>query len=382
MKKIFLVIVLCLLVAMNISPYFAYADTADDLNNTINNQLGNIDFSDTQSIADGTFVGDVVAKIKQILNGEFDDAKDFLAFILSAFFSEFKTLLPQLITILVIAIVISLLSKHAAFASKGTGNVVYLAGFATIISLSISVLFAAYKSVYSVIAQISQITDICMPIMITLMIANGNVVSAKVYQPMVAMLSGTIIKIIDIVILPLCAFSLIFSIISSLSDNIKIGKISKFFTSSCGWLLGVVFMVFSAFMSVQGITAATADGISIRAAKFATKSYIPLLGGYLSDGFDLIMAGTTLIKNSFGIVTLLITFSTVLVPILTILTLNIGFHFISAVAEPVCDSKYVSFFGKLSKNLTFLALILIAVGFMFLIMVMLSIYTANGIGGV
>ena len=45
------------------------------------------------------------------------------------------------------------------------------------------------------------------------------------------------------------------------------------------------------------------DGISIRATKFAIKSYIPIIGGYLSDGLDFIVL-SSILRKDYRVVTL------------------------------------------------------------------------------
>jgi hypothetical protein len=55
-------------------------------------------------------------------------------------------------------------------------------------------------------------------------------------------------------------------------------------------------------MTVQGITSASIDGISIRATKYAISNSIPIVGGFLRDGFDIVIAGSVLIKNAVGII--------------------------------------------------------------------------------
>ncbi len=378
-RKLIVFLSLCLCLILLTFPSCAFADTESDLNDKIDEGLGNIDFGGVEEIADDA-IGGVVAKIKEILDGNFDGAESFLAFLGDVLFSDVKTLLPTLATVLVICILCGLIQKNkGSFISEGTDNVIYFVGFAVILVSVITSLFGIYKSVSGLLGRISALTDACMPIMLTLMIANGGNVTASVYQPGVAMLSGTVINIVSNVILPLTAFGLVFTVISNLSDNVRVTKMSAFFNSCSSWLLGIIFMVFSAFMSVQGITAASIDGVSVRAAKFATKNYIPFLGGYLSDGFDLIVASTSLIKNAFGLVSLLLLLAALLSPLINIIAYNLGLQLVAAVAEPLADKKYISFLSAVSKNLTFLAVLVIAVAFMFFIMVMLAVYTANGV---
>src|SRR5699024_3736126 len=125
----------------------------------------------------------------------------------------------------------------------------------------------------------------------------GGTVSVSVYQPAMALLTGTIINLFTMVLLPIFIFSTVFSVVSNLSNTIKLDKFTNFFNSLYKWLSGLIFTIFTAFLSVQGITAGSVDGISIRTAKYAIRSYIPILGSYLSDGMSIILASSNLIKN-------------------------------------------------------------------------------------
>ena len=48
--------------------------------------------------------------------------------------------------------------------------------------------------------------------------------------------------------------------------------------------------------------------------KYTIKSYIPIMGGYLSEGMDLILASSLLIKNSLGLVGVMLLITTILSP--------------------------------------------------------------------
>ncbi|MDE5991141.1 MAG: stage III sporulation protein AE, partial [Clostridia bacterium] len=143
------------------------------------------------------------------------------------------------------------------------------------------------------------------------------------------------------------------------------------------YILGGVFSLFIAFLTFQGLTGGVIDSISIKTAKFALQSYIPILGGYLSDGFDLMLASLVLIKNSLGIVSLLMILSVIALPTIKIAVLSLGLKLASGIIEPICDNKFGKMLHGISTNLTLLIVSLVGVGFMFLLTVMLVIYTFN-----
>ena len=141
--------------------------------------------------------------------------------------------------------------------------------------------------------------------------------------------------------------------------------------------MGITITVFGLFMTIQGITSATFDGISIRATKYAISNSIPIVGGLLKDGFDLIVAGNVLIKNTVGIVILVGMLFTVLAPIVQILCVSLMLKLISAITEPIADIRISDFCMTLSKSLSYLLSVILMVGFMVFITVLLMIFSAN-----
>ena len=189
--------------------------------------------------------------------------------------------------------------------------------------------------------------------------------------------SSFVIELVKNVILPFSVSSMIFVAVSSISRNIRLNKTASTIQSISTWLLGIVFMFFSAFTTVQGIGASTIDSVSFRAAKFAAKNYVPILGGYLAEGFDMVVASTTLVKNSFGIVCVLAIFLMIINPLSTILATNLSVQILTSVCEPIVDEKYVTMLSKLSKCLSFLGVLVIAVAFMFCILLFICISCCN-----
>jgi stage III sporulation protein AE len=177
--------------------------------------------------------------------------------------------------------------------------------------------------------------------------------------------------------MPIFIFMLIFTIISNLTSTVKLDKFTKFLGSTFKWILGGVFTIFMAFLAIQGITASTYDGVSIRTAKYAIRSYVPLLGGYLSEGFDVIMASSVLIKNAIGASGLLLMFTMIISPIVQIVVFSLILKLAAAILEPLTDSRISEFIYSISKTLTLLVVLILGVAFMYLITIGLIMCTAN-----
>ena len=395
MKKFFktaFVFGLALAVFCFISPSPAYAAQSEEeifeqLDESVKDQLEDLDMSalddllaqlgeDGQEIFGGN---SFTEKVQGVLDGEFiQDGGGFIESFFKLLFSEILDMLPLLASIAVIAILCGLVSHmKAGFMSESTGQIVFFVCFAVVVVLALVCAVNLVNVAGDAINGMKKQMNAAFPILLTLMAGIGGAVSVKAYQPAVALLSGGVVEIVSAVVLPLFIFTLVFSVVGNLSKSVRLGKLTDFFKSASTTVLAVTFTVFTAFLAVQGLTAGSFDGVSIRAAKFATKSYIPILGGYLADGLDLILAGSVLIKNSVGVAGLLLLLSTVLMPLLQILGVCFGFKIVAAVIEPVSDSRLTSFLTGIAKSMNMLIAALLAVAFMYFISVMLLTFTSN-----
>lgn len=367
-----LILVLC-------TTSIAHADVVTDLEDNVEEGLGNIDFSQVDDVAED-FFGDVADKVQSIINGQFDSTESFWQIIGSLFGKTVKGLLPELISIFVVLVVLGLIRRtNGGLISESTDSVVSFVGITVVLLSILSMVVDCYKQVYLMLSKVSVLSEVTAPILLTLLVANGGNTVSGVCQPSMVMFSTGIIEIIKNIVLPLSIFALVFAAVSNISTNVRVNKASSFLNNAAGWVLGIVFMLFSAVTTVQGISAASIDGVSYRAAKFATKNYIPILGGYLADGFDIVVASTTLIKNAFGAVSLLILLFMIIQPLVAILSVNLGLQAVAALSEPIVDDKYVKVLGGISKSLTFLSVLVLAVAFMFSIIILIAICCANGV---
>ena len=294
------------------------------------------------------------------------------------FLGEFNKVLPSLLSVAAICILSGLINRtKTTLLSDSTGELINFVCYGVIILLVLSGVWELLDSTKVTVLRIKQLTNVAMPILLAMMSATGAAVGTKVYQPSVALLSSGITEIIANIILPMFIFTVVFSVISNLSKNIRLDKLSDFFKKTSVWIVGISFTVFTGFLTVQGLTSSTIDGVSIRAAKFATKNYIPILGGYLADGFDLILASSVLIKNSLGVVVLILLVITIMAPVLKIVVFNLALSFVTAIVEPIAGDRIVGFLSGVGKNLTILLVSILAVAFMLFILIMLIIFSAN-----
>ena len=261
--------------------------------------------------------------------------------------------------------------------SKSIQDVIHFVTYGIIVVVLLGVTVKMVSMTGGVITSIKNQMDAIFPILLTLLTALGGTVSVSVYQPAMALLTGTILNFFSYILLPLFIFSIVFSVVSNLSNTVKLDKFTSFFHSTFKWLSGLIFTIFSAFISIQGITAGSVDGISIKTAKYAIRSYVPILGSYISDGLSIIIASSSLIKNAVGAAGLLLLLATIISPLIKLIIFMLALKLMSAIIEPLGNSKVANFISGISKSMVLLIAIIIGVTFIYFIMLGLIMCSAN-----
>lgn len=359
----------------------------EDLNENIENQLKDIDFSALDSLMNN--LGETernsllnnssfFSLVKKFINGENSNLyNNFFSYTVNIFFENILSFLPYFSIIIAISIIYSLLGNFSSEKNKSVSNVVYIVCFSCIAVVVLKLILQVMSNTSEIICFIEKQMEIIFPIILTLISAIGGVVTASSFQPILAILSVIITKLFTTILIPIFLCSVIFGIVGNISKNVKMEKFSKFFNSLFVWIIGIIFTIFIAFLSIQGLTVSTIDSISLKTAKFAIKSYVPILGSYLSDGVGLILASSVLIKNAIGVTGLILLFSTILLPIIEIIVLILLFKLTSAILETICDERISNFLFSISKSLNMLNVCLLAVGFMYLIAISILMCSSN-----
>lgn len=346
----------------------------EELSQAVSDTLDKLDFGDLSNLS--VFGGaDFLTTLGQILSGEFfQQYPDVLSGIFALLGGVVMAVLPVIVLIVAITIVCSFVGADQA---HGVGQLVYFVAYAAVVLIVVGSVVDLVQMVGSVLNTLKTQVDLVFPIILTLMVTGGANTSASIYQPAVAVLASGIMQVFTYVVMPLFIVSFAFSVVSHLAPNTKLDKFVGFFNSVFKWIVGVCFTVFLSFMTIQGITAGSFDSISIRATKMTVGSYIPIVGNYLSQGFDLIMASAVLIKNAVGMSGILLLLAIVLAPLLKIAVFSLAIKLTAAVTQPIGDSRISNFLTSVSKSFGMLVACLLGVTFMYLISLALLMMTGN-----
>ncbi|MDR2047010.1 MAG: stage III sporulation protein AE [Clostridiales bacterium] len=355
-----------------------------ELEKNVGKQLDGLDLSELEDFVnsidgEGVISGGVKEYIKKIIGGDLSVGPEpFFEIAADLALRDLAAIVPMIAAVIIICLLNGFVSGITSnFLKKSTRETVFFVCYALIIVILLTRVVKYVESVETLLNDLSRLMNIVFPVLMTLMSALGGSVGAAAYQPLMAALAVGIISIIDAVIMPCFMATIIFSVVGNISETVKLESFGSFFKSAANWLLGSVFALFTLFVTVKGITGAAIDSVTVNAVKFAVSGYVPILGGYLSDGFDLMLGSLVLIKNAVGLTGVIVMLSTVLAPIVKIAVFALALKLTAAIAEPIADKRVSRMLSGLASNMRLLVAAVAGTGFMFFLTVMLVIMTAN-----
>ncbi len=216
-----------------------------------------------------------------------------------------------------------------------------------------------------------------LPILLTLMMTTGNIVSAGAVQPILLFLITFIGNMITTFLLPLILIGTALSIISKVSDKVQIDKLAKYFKSSVVWVLGIVLTIFVGILSLEGSLTSSVDGVTAKTAKAAVSNFIPVVGKILGDAVDTVIGCSNILKNAVGIVGVIVVIGICIIPIIKLSILTLTYYITSALCQPIADDKIVSLLSGMGDTFKVLLAMLISVSVMLMIGITLVIKISN-----
>ena len=281
-------------------------------------------------------------------------------------------------SLLILAIVCGIFKNfQSAFESNSIGKMAMGICHITLIGIAINSFHIAFRIGSEAISTMVTFMQAILPIMLTLMIAMGGIVSGGVFQPIILMTVSGVSTLIRDILLPMVFFSAILAVINNIAENIQVNKLAGLVRDVSVAVLGIFMSIFLGILVVQGATAAAVDGVSIRTAKFATKAFIPIVGGIFADTIDTVVGCSLLIKNALGAIGLIMVFIICLFPVLKILALIFIYRLVAALMEPIGEDRLIRCINSMGNSLVFLFVIVSSVGVMFFITLTTIIAVSN-----
>ena len=380
MKKILISITMCILIGFTFTSisFANEEEIKDSVDSYITKQLNKINLEDIQKhikeedlLVDvdlKTFVKDLISGKKTML--DLFNKEGFKVFL----FEELKASLKVASIIFVLALLSSILkSLDNSFSSGAVSQVPTYIVFIVMVTLTL----VGFKDVLNIcnntIDSMISLMQIVMPILITFLVVMGFPITSTVMTP-IFMGGVTFINIVFknfLFISITMGFAVL--VINNISSSIKLKKLSSFIKQINLITIGAIFTIYLGLVSMQGMYVKSLDGFAIKSTKFAIGNFIPVVGGFVSDSFDIILSSSQLIKNLFGGVGLIILIGISLIPIVKIISIILVYKASAMIVEPVGEENISNFLNEISNLMAIMLGCIIAITIMFFVTIAIVI---------
>lgn len=207
-----------------------------------------------------------------------------------------------------------------------------------------------------------------IPIFSSVITVSGQPVTATTYTAFLFAACQVVSQVVSNTLVPLMGIYLAFCIAGNLAPGIDVTAVARVIRSTVSWALGFLLTLFVGLLSLQTMVASGSDNVASKAAKFLIGSFVPVVGGALSDAFIATQGYMRLLKTTvgvFGVLVALMTFLPVfLQTTVWYLTVNI--------AAAVSDMLGIKQVAEILKSSSATLGVLIAVILCFALLVIIS----------
>lgn len=368
---------------------FAYAETSSDelsqeFENNTNEILDKIDSSDLDSFLPDSFdveffnVSSFKDLVVKVLNGEYFAEYDSLT---DGFVSYLKdnvnSLISVFLTFVAIVILFELFKNISPDKHYDLKKIISVIFSLVVTFLILLMLKDVSEFISETIENIFSFANIIFPILLELVLLSGASGTFSVYSGLSAFLLNVGMYVFVYFLMPLSVSIFVLSLFGSSFSNKRLHKLVDIFKSIFKYTITIFFGVFGLFSAVNLISSGMKDGLSLKLTKYAIKNYIPVLGGYISDGFDFVRSCSVLIKNAFGVCGILVLLFVVIKPVLTYFVYMLMFKVLSLTVSYIGSSSFSDMFETASKCMSYFIAVLVGVFLIFCVFLFLLIMSVS-----
>ena len=380
----FLLITVILLACAGISAFAE--DGREELNESIASLLNDLDLSELQKYLDQNgdsylfnFGGTAREIVEYLINGNLStEYGGFLNEIFSIIFKDVINLIPAFATVTAVSLLSAVVSAaEGSILGKSSAKIVHLACYSLIILILSSMLIGIVGSCTDCINAVKKQIEIITPILATLTVLTGGTSSAAIYQPSAVFLSGGAVEIVSCFIFPATVGVVVLNFMSRFNPQMSFSGVTTLLKSLMKWVIGITVTVFSIFITAQSSASSLFDGIIFKATKYVVSNSVPLVGNFLSSGFDMLSSAGLLIKSSVGVCGIILLLFEIIQPVITLIAFSIILKLVGAIVQPIGENTLYGLLSDLSKDIEYFIAGLLTVAFMYALVIMLIINSAN-----
>lgn len=283
-----------------------------------------------------------------------------------------------LLKLVVLAVAAAVLGQmQEAFNADAAGRAAYWVIYLLLVGLALTGFGLAVATARQVMESLNAFMLAMLPTLLTVLIAMGGAATATIFQPFMVTLLNLTSTIMVTVVFPMAFLAAVLDIVSGLHEKYKLSNLADLLRQGAMLALGLTGTVFLGTVAVKGAAGAVADGLSVKAAKFVTGTFVPVIGKTLADATDLIVGSSLMLKNALGMLGATAIFFIVAFPLLKILSISWVYQVAGALVQPAGAGEIARMLTTMARSLHMVFAAVGMVALMFFISVVVIVGSAN-----
>ena len=291
----------------------------------------------------------------EIINKNNINYKKIFMKLLDLFFKEISSAIKGAITIFIVVVIMAVLSNLELEKKSEITKIAHLACFIVIATITIATFVDTAKMLTKVVHTQTTLMQVISPFLLAVLIATGKITTTGIIQPLLLFLASFVGGVITYFVIPLLSISVAFNVICSISENIKLEKMSKIFSSVSLWTVGVVLTVFLGVLSLETSLSTSVDSLGVKTTQAAVSNFVPVVGKFFSDSLEVVVGATKIIGKTGGVIGIIGIIVVAIVPIFKLASIMGIYMLLAALVEPISNdeltSKYLSSIANTYKTM-------------------------------
>ncbi len=306
--------------------------------------------------------------VEQVMSNDLEETGDLiLEFVWDKLLYELNYNRATFVHILLLVILAAVFSNI----SRAMGNKqIESTGFLVIYLL---IIVLCMRSFQVLVTDVSEKLDVLLQFMgglspvyfFVVAIAKG-VNSALVFYNLAILYIYFVELLIANVVIPLINAYIIIVILNYISDEQRLNKLGELTKLVINWLLKSMVAAVVGLNVIQGMIAPVIDSLQ-RNIWLKSAEAVPVVGDAVGGGAEVIFSSITLIKNSIGVVGLLLCIAIVIGPVIQLTIIVLLYKLAAALVEPISDKRIVGCINCIGEGTRMLLKAVMSVGMLFLV---------------
>lgn len=285
-------------------------------------------------------------------------------------------------SLIYLACLIALLAASNIIISKNSDSieksVIFYIYYPLIVCLVLSLVKSAIDYTENVVKSETELTELFFPVMFSVTAVAGNF-GATMIKPFTVFLVYFTSELILGFFIPLLYFAFAVLSVGNLFGKADFNELFKTVLSVFKWSAGLIAGVYSALLTVEGLTNAAYNGVSVKILKYLSGTSVPIVGGLIGGSTDIILSAVTLVKNSLGVMSAVIIIFFVGLKGVNSIVYSSSLKLLNSLLAPISAPRVTKLINGSCEIISALAALIFLSGLMFLLTVVFVIKSTSGV---